>query len=304
MKLRTLECFCEIAANGFNFSRAAKALHATQPAVTRQIQLLEQELGFAVFERRGSKAIKLTPAGQTTFERAQKIINETRELRLIKDDVTDGSGGTLIVATTEFIARYTLLPIIKKFRSDHPRVALSILSVDPHVAAQLVISGNADFGLCSATPEASEKLLIYKCFDVDRIVIVPPRHPLTRSKRLSLQQIAAYPLIVYDPRLSAGKHVLDAFEERGIKVQIALSAMTADVIKSYVAAGVGIGIIQARAFDRQKDVGIRALDSRRLFRTTSVFLLLRKGPLPRTFSREFISLLAPALRISEDALSL
>src|SRR4030081_1783528 len=106
MKLRTLECFCEIAANGFNFSRAAKALHATQPAVTQQIQLLEQELGFAVFERRGSKAIKLTPAGQTTFERAQKIINETRELRLIKDDVTDGSGGTLIVATTEFNARY------------------------------------------------------------------------------------------------------------------------------------------------------------------------------------------------------
>jgi LysR family transcriptional regulator, cys regulon transcriptional activator len=300
MKLRTLECFCEIASNGFNFSRAAKVLHATQPAITRQIQLLEHELGFPVFERHGNRAVRLTAAGQDAFERAQKIIRETRELHLIKEDSRDDVSGQLIVATTEFNARYTLLPAIKKFRADHPRVALSILSVDPRTAAQLVISGNAHFGLCSATMEAANELLTYKCFEVDRLVIVPRGHPLTRVKKLTLEQIAAYPLIVYDPRLSGGRRVLEVFEEHGIKVQIALSAMSADVIKSYVAAGVGIGIIQESAFERRKDEGIQALNSRKLFGPTSIFLLLRKGSLPRTLSRKFISLLAPELDLFES----
>lgn len=296
MKMRTLECFCEIAASGFSFSRAARALNATQPAVTRQIQLLERELGFAVFERRGSKAIRLTLAGKNALERAQKIINETREMTQIKDDLGGDTGGKLTVATTEFNARYTLLPAIKKFRSKYPRVALSILSVDPRTAAQLVHTGDADFGLCTITSAASEQLLSYKCFDVDRIVVVPAKHPLTRVESLSLKKIAAYPLIVYDPLLSGGKHVLDAFEQNGIRIQIALSAMTADVIKSYVSAGLGIGIIQSRAFDKQKDAGLRALDSSKIFGPTSVFLLLRSGLSPRTCLREFISLLAPKLQ--------
>src|SRR4051812_17911492 len=143
MKFRTLECFCEVATSGFNFSRAARTLRATQPAVTRQIQLLEDELGFAVFERRGNRVLRMTPAGQAIFERARKILSETRELRRVSADVQDAAG-TLTVATTEFNARYALLPAIKKLRAAWPRVAVSILSVDPAAAAQLVIAGKAD----------------------------------------------------------------------------------------------------------------------------------------------------------------
>ena len=293
MKLRTLECFCEIATNGFNYSRAAKALNATQPAITRQIQLLEQELGFAVFERLRNRAVSLTPAGQTAFARALKIVNDSRELRAIKDDLSSELSGKLTIATTEYNARYTLLPVIKRFRSDHPLVALSIVSVDPSMAANMVISGDADLAVCSTTPQSVEHLLSYKWIEVERAVIAPPGHPLLRAKRLSLQQIAAYPLVLYDSRLSAGKHVLDAFEEQGISIQIALSSTTADAIKSYVAAGMGVGIIQAGAFDKHHDIGIRAIDASRLFRRTDIFLMLRKGYVPRTISQRFISILAP-----------
>jgi LysR family cys regulon transcriptional activator len=296
MKLRTLECFCEIAVNGFNFSRAAKALNATQPALSRQIQLLEQELGFPVFERRNNRAFKLTAAGEAAFQRALKIVGETRELRQIKDDLRDLTG-TLVIATTEFNARYVLLPAIQKFRAAHPKVSFSIVSADPAAAAHMVATGKADLGLCSATAEMTNELWSTKCFEIERAIVVPRGHPLTRVKRLSLKQLAAYPLIVYDSRLSGGSRVLGAFEEAGIKVQIALSATTADAIKAYVAAGIGIGIIQASAFDRIKDDGIRALDGSGLFKPTSVFLLLRKGSLPRAFVREFISLMAPKANV-------
>jgi LysR family cys regulon transcriptional activator len=292
MKLRTLECFCEIVAGGFNYSRAAKALNATQPALTRQIQLLEHELGFPVFERRKNRPFKLTAAGHAVLERAQKILGETRELRHLKEDLREETG-TLVIATTDFNARYLLLPAIKAFRAEHPRVALSIASVDPKIAAQMVKTGNADLGLCSASLETTNELTAYKCFEVERAVIVPRGHPLARVKRLTLAQIAAHPLIVYDTRLSGGRRVLDVFEERGIKVQIALSATTPDAMKAYVAAGVGVGIIQARAFDKTKDRGIVALNAARLFRPTSVFLLVRKDSRPRAFVRDFISLLVP-----------
>jgi LysR family cys regulon transcriptional activator len=297
MKLRTLECFCEIAVSGFNFSHAAGSLHATQPALTRQIKLLEDELGFPVLSRRGNKAIGLTEGGRIVFERAQAILNETRQLGLLKEQLSNDSSGKLIVATTQFHARYTLLPAIIKFRPKYPRVSLSILSSDPATAAQLVLAGDADFALCGEAPEKSSQLQRFLCFDVRRLVIVPRGHPLTKSKRLSLKQIAAYPLIVYHARLSGGRQVMRVFEEHGIKPEIALNAMDADVIKSYVAAGIGIAIIQEPAYDKHKDVNIQALDPGSLFRPTSVFLMLRKNSVLRHFTREFISLLAPHLAL-------
>ena len=297
MKLRALECLCEIAACEFNLSRAAKRLHATQPAITRQIQLLEQELGFPVLLRRGNKALGFTEAGQTVFARARTIVNDTHELGRLKDELLDNSHGKLVVATTQFHARYTLLPAIRKFRPAHPHVSFSILSVDPSTAAQLVLSGNADFGLSGEAPDAAGQLLTYPCFEVRRLVIVPRGHPLIKVKRLTLKQIARYPLIVYDARQSGGRQVLNAFAAHGITPEIALSASDADVIKSYVAAGVGIAIVQDLAYDKHKDDNIQALDPGSLFRPTPAFLMLRKNSFLRTFTREFITLLAPKLAI-------
>ncbi len=237
----------------------------------------------------------MTSAGQAVLKRAQRILVETRELQQVKADLNE-IASTLVVATTEFNARYALLPAIKQFRAERPDIAFSILSVDPPTAVQLVIAGKADFGLCTPTQEMTESLVIHKCFDVERIVITPRRHPLNREKHVTLAKLAAYPLIVYDVRLSGGRRVLDAFQERGIKVQVALSATTADAIKAYVAEGIGVGIIQAQAFNKRKDTDIHALSAPRLFGSTPVFLFFRKNSLPRSLTEELISLLTPNLK--------
>jgi LysR family transcriptional regulator, cys regulon transcriptional activator len=294
MKIRTLECFCEIAENGFNLSNAARSLNATQPALTHQIKMLEEELGFPVLLRRGNKAVGLTEGGRIVYERAQTIINESRQLGLLKEQLSNDSKGKLVIATTQFHARYTLLPAIIKFRPAHPHVSLSIVSGDPASAAQLVLSGNADFALCGEVPDKSSQLETFLCFEVRRLVIVPRGHPLTKSKRLSLKQIASYPLIVYDAPFSGGRQVLSVFEEHGIKPEVALNAMDSDVIKAYVGAGIGIAVIQELAYDKS-DAAIEALDPGNLFRPTKAFLMLRKGAVVRAFTREFISLLAPGL---------
>lgn len=290
MKLRRLECFCEVAANGFSLSRAAQTLRATQPAVTRQIQLLEEELGFTVFQRRGHRVLKMTTAGEVIFKKAQRILAETKELQQVRPELEHVSS-VLKIATTDFNARYTLLPAIRKFRSEKPNLSFSILSVDPAAAAEFVSAGKADLGLSASTPQMSEELVSYKCFDVDRVVITPRLHPLTREKRLTLAKIAAYPLIIYDTRLSGGRRVLDAFEERGINVQVALSASTADTIKAYVAEGIGVGVIQSRAFDKERDTNICALKATSLFGVVPDFVFFRKNSLALSIVRDFIPLL-------------
>jgi LysR family cys regulon transcriptional activator len=297
MKLRTLECFCEIAERDFNFSDAARTLNATQPALTRQIKLLEGELGFPVLLRRGKKAVGLTEGGRIVFERAQSILNDSRQLSLLKEQLSNDASGKLVIASTQFHARYTLLPTIIKFRPTHPAVSISILSGDPATAARLVLAGDADFALCGEAPNKSSQLQTFSCFEIRRLVIVPRGHPLTRAKRLSLKQIAAYPLIVYNAPLSGGRQVLRVFEEHGIKPEIALNAMDADVIKSYVAAGIGIAVIQELAYDKLKDANIEAIDPGNLFRPTTAFLMIRKGSLLRAFTRDFIALLAPRITL-------
>src|SRR3954467_10176184 len=187
MKLRTLECFCRIVENGFSLSDAARSLNATQPALTRQIKVLEAELGFPLLLRRGKKAFGLTEGARIVFDRAQTIRNDARQLSSLKESLTNDDSGKLVIATTQFHARYTLLPAIIKFRPAYPRVSLTILSRDPASAAHLVLAGDADFALCPEVPDKSSQLQIMPCFEVSRIVIVPRKHPLTKAKHLSLE---------------------------------------------------------------------------------------------------------------------
>jgi LysR family cys regulon transcriptional activator len=296
MKLRALECFCKIAETGFSFSEAARSLNATQPALTRQIKLLEDELGFPLLLRRGKKAFGLTEGGRIVFERAQAILNETRQLGSLKQRLESDDTGRLVIATTQFHARYTLLPAIIKFRPQYPGVSLSILSRDPATAARLVLVGDADFALCPDVPDKSDQLEITPCFDIPRLIIVPRKHPLIKEKRLTLQKLATYPFIVYDAPLSGGREVMRVFETEGLKPDIALNAMDADVIKAYVAAGIGISVLQAIAYDPRKDHGIVALEPGALFKPTRGYLIMRKGTVMRGFTKKLISLLAPNLQ--------
>jgi LysR family cys regulon transcriptional activator len=217
----------------------------------------------------------------------------------MNDDFRQDTRGKLSVATTQYHARYTLLPVIKRFRQQRPHVSLSILSVDPYSAAQLVLEGIADFGLSAESLENSKDLLIFPCLKVRRIVIVPRGHPLVHARQLSLERIARYPLIVYDHRLSGGREVLDTFERNGIAPNIALSAMDSEVLKAYVTEGLGISIIQEHAYDPAADKRIVAVDPGTLFEPTTAYLTVKRGGFLRSYTREFINLLAPHLSMDD-----
>jgi LysR family cys regulon transcriptional activator len=298
MKLRSLECLAEIVACDFNLSRAAKRLCASQPAVTRQIQLLEHELGFELLLRRGNRITGLTREGHAVHERAARVLHETRQLGLLRDELQRESGGKLVVATTHVHARYTLLPAISQFRISHPEVSIQIQSGDPASIAQLVLSGQADFGLSAEASEHHEELVTFPCYRIRRLIITPKGHPLIRARQLTLKVLAQYPLIVYDKRFSSGWRVLKAFEERGIAPTIVLSAIDAEVLKAYVAAGLGIAVIQELAYDPKRDRDIVALDPGPLFESPMSGITLRRGSFLREFTLDFLRLLAPELDVS------
>lgn len=299
MKLRSLQCLAEVVGCDFNMSKAARRLYASQPAVTRQIQLLEQELGFDVLLRQGNKVIGLSRQGEAVHERALRVLHEARQLSLLKGELQGKAGGHLTVATTHAHARYTLLPAIKRFRKSHPEVSMQILSGDPASIAQLVLSGQADFGISAEAPGTHADLVTFPCYRIYRRVITPRNHPLLKKRKLTLEMLAEYPLIVYDRRFSSGWRVLKAFEERGITPNIVLSAMDAEVLKAYVAAGLGIAVIQELCYDPKRDTDISAIDPGDLFETPMAGICLRRGSFLPAYTVELLQLLAPDLDISK-----
>lgn len=300
MKLRSLECLLEIVLCDFNLSQAAKRLFASQPAVTRQIQLLEQELGFEVLLRLGNKIGGLTKEGVAVYERACNIIHETRQLSSLSSEIGQGTKGKLVIATTHVHARYTLLPCIKQFRVSYPDVAISVISGDPSSIAHAVVTGQADFGLSAEALEDYPDLVTFPCYNTRRLIITPKSHPLMQARSLSLKTLAQYPLIVYDKRFSSGWRVLKAFEDANIVPNIVLTAIDAEVLKAYVAAGLGIAVIQALAFDPQHDLEIDARDPGDLFECPMSGITLRKGSFLRGFTLQFLKLLAPKLDLQSS----
>ncbi len=296
MKLRPLECLCEISRSGFNLSRAAQRLHASQPALTRQIQLLEQELGFEVFVRRRNKIMGLSPQGEAVIARAERIVYESEQLSRVGEELRSPVSGRLVVATTHIHARYTLLKAIKQFRVRYPGVSFSIQSGDPSSIAQLVSSGQADLGISVASTEQHPELVTLPCYPIERVVITPVGHPLIKLKRkLTLEDLAQHPLIVYDRRFSGGLRIVEAFEQRGLTPNVVLTATDAEVIKAYVAEGLGVAAIQSLAYSPARDTGLRAIPASHLFGTPIAVITVRRGVFLRRYMYDFLERLAPAL---------
>jgi LysR family cys regulon transcriptional activator len=296
VKLRQLECLCEVVACGYNLSQASTRLCSSQPTVSRQLQLLESALGFPVLVR-GRNVIKgLTPEGTAAYERAQRIVHEARQLgRLGGKRAAEGTG-RMTIATTHFHARHTLLESIRTLRARYPKLSFSILSGSTDAIHQAVLNGRADVGLCAAQDDTPPELVVWPCFDIRRLVITPPAHPLLRLRRPSLAALARYPLITYDPSVSAGWRILDAFAAKGLAPNIVLSAAGAEEIKAYVAGGIGIAVIQERAFDPFKDVAVKAIAADHLFAPVTAVAIVRRGSVLPEYIREFVLALAPQCR--------
>jgi LysR family cys regulon transcriptional activator len=294
MKLQQLRYVLEITRHGNHLSAAAEALNTSQPGVSRQIQLLESELGFEIFLRTRNRIIGLTPSGQHVVDIARRVVDDVGALRALKDQVSVGDRGTLTIGTTHTQARYVLPQVIASFVKAYPEVELVLKEGDPEEVCQMVEAGSADLAIGTETSRSFPQLLKLPCFEITRSVVARTGHPILRAQKLTLREIAAHPLIIYGARHSGRPKVMDAFRKAGIEPKISLSAIDADVCKTYVELGLGIAILADITID-SRDPNIRARSAKHLFESSVCFVTLRPTSYIRPYVMAFLKAISPSL---------
>ena len=295
MKLQQLRYVLEITRHGNHLSAAAEALNTSQPGVSRQIQLLERELGFEIFLRTRNRIIGLTPSGEHVVDIARRVVDDVGALRSLRDQVSVGDRGTLTIGTTHTQARYVLPRVIASFVKAYPDVELVLKEGDPEEVCQMVDAGTADVAIGTETSRTFPHLVRLPCFVIARSVVAKAGHPILQVKKLTLQEIAAYPIIVYGARHSGRFKVMDAFRKAGIEPKISLSAIDADICKTYVELGLGIAILADITIDPARDTNIQARSASDLFESSVCFVTLRPASYIRPYIVDFLHAISPAI---------
>jgi LysR family cys regulon transcriptional activator len=293
MTLQQLRYLCSIAREGFSVSRAAISLGTSQPAISKQIRLLETELGSDLLIRKSNRILGLTAAGDAIIEAAQRTLWEADNLQRITTEFTQKGAGRLVIATTHMYARYVLKPVIKDFIERHRDVQLVLRQGIPSMIARWVAAGEADIGISGLSLDVHQDLLFLPFAELDRSVFVPRRHPLAHEKRVTLKSIARFPIIMLDQSLEGGWKVMDAFATARVKPNVVLSAIDADVVKSYVELGLGIAILLTLAFEPERDRELRVISAAHLFQGTTPHIVLRHGKYLPGYMHDFIGRLSP-----------
>jgi LysR family cys regulon transcriptional activator len=295
MKLQQLRFVWEVARNDLNVSATAEALYTSQPGISKQIRLLEEELGLQIFTRSGKHFSEITPAGAEIIEAAGRILAETENIRRLAKDYTDEHHGSVSIATTHTQARYALPPAIKAFMAKYPGVALHMHQGTPIQISELASSRQVDFAIATEALELFDNLIMLPCYRWNRSIVVPKGHPLMDQKPLSLEAIARFPIVTYVFGFTGRSQLDKAFVAKGLRPQVVLTAVDADVIKTYVKLGLGVGIIASMAFDAITDRELQALDAGHLFDASTTKIGFRKGMFLRRYMYDFIELFAPHL---------
>ena len=295
MKLQQLRYVAEIARCGLNVSDAAEALFTSQPGVSKQIKLLEEELGVEIFQRSGKRFSAITEAGQSVLAICRRMLQEADNLKRVGNEFSAGDSGSLVIAATHTQARYALPMVVRDFVAQHPKVKLTMHQGNPGQIAEWVKSGEADIGIATEALDQHAQLLSLPVRQWSHCVIVPEGHPLTHLASLTLPELARWPLITYDSAFSGRSRINRAFERHNLAVNVVLTALDADVIKTYVSLGLGLGIIADMAFDAQRDAGLVALPAGHLFERNTTRLALRRGAYLRQCDYDFVTLFAPHL---------
>jgi LysR family cys regulon transcriptional activator len=285
-----------VAQRDLNVSEAAQVLHTSQPGVSKQIRMLEAELGVPVFARVGKRFTAITEPGHVVLQTAQRILREVDNLKKIGSEFARETRGSLSIATTHTQARYALPRVVQAFRKRYPEVMLRIHQGNPAQIVGMVRAGEADIAIATEAVAESADLVSLPCREWNRCVVVPLRHELLRKRtRLTLEDIARYPLITYDFAFAGHSQVNKAFTERGLQPNVVLTAIDADVIKTYVQLGLGVGLLASMAFDPKTDRKLRAIDVSHLFQPNITRVGLRRGSYLRGYTYDFIEIFAPQL---------
>lgn len=295
MKLQQLRYIWEVARHGLNVSAAAQSLHTAQPGVSKQIMQLEQELGVQIFVRSGKHFTGLTPVGERILEAAGEVLHSVEKVKALADEFNDMAAGSLAIATTHTQSRYVLPSVIREFVSRYPGVSLHLHQGTPLQIAELAARGSVDLAIATESMELVSDLVMLPCYRWNRVLLLPAGHPLSTLKEVSHADISRYPVVTYVPGFT-GRATLDsAFLERELDLRVVVTAADADVIKTYVRLGIGVGIVASMAFDASKDSDLVAVDVSHLFDYSLTRIGLRRGTFLRSYMYDFISMFAPHL---------
>jgi LysR family cys regulon transcriptional activator len=295
MNLQQLRYLNEIVRQGLKISDAADALYTSQPGVSKQVKLLEDELGIEIFVRSGKRITSLTEPGKAILEIAARILHDADNLKQVSEEFRTQDSGTLTIATTHTQARYALPPVVKQFIRRYPKVRLNLHQGNPTQIAEQVLSGEANIAIATESLSLYDELVTLPCYEWNHCVITPPKHPLLAEKKLTLEKLAQYPIITYDFAFSGRGKINAAFHEKGLAPNIVLTAIDADVIKTYVELGLGIGIVAHMAFIPERDKHIRMIEAGHLFKPSTTRIAIRKNEYLRGYTYDLIELFAPHL---------
>ncbi|MEN9539424.1 MAG: hypothetical protein RLZZ126_1659 [Pseudomonadota bacterium] len=299
MNFQQLRSVRETVRQGFNLTTAADALHTSQPGVSRQIRELEDELGIEIFGRAGKRLTGLTGPGEAVLPIVERLLQEAENLRRAGQDFTSRDHGLLTIAATHSQARYALPPAVRDFRALHPGVSLRMRQGTPHQIAEMLLSGEADVGVATEALAGYPDLAALPSYQWTHAVLVPHGHALAAEadagQRLTVERLAQFPIITYEAGYTGRSHIDEGFQRRNQMAQIVLEAMDADVIKTYVELGLGVGIVAAIAYDEQRDAHLRAIDAGHLFAPNLTRVAVRRGAYLRTYVYDFIQTFASPL---------
>ena len=296
MNFQQLRSVREAARCGFNLTEVAAMLYTSQPGVSRQIRELEEELGVEIFARAGKRLTGLTPPGETLLPIVERLLLEGDNLKRAGHDYRASQEGRLSVAATHSQARYALPQVVRDFRALFPQVTLHLHQGSPRQVAEMLLNGEADIGVATEALAGYDGLVTLPCYRWSHSIVVPPGHALLEGEApVTLQQLAHYPIITYEQGYTGRAHIDEAFAREGLAPDVVLTAMDADVIKTYVELGMGVGIVASIAVDPDRDLHLRSLDARHLFEVNLTRLAIRRGSWLRGYTYQFIESFVPTL---------
>ena len=295
MKLQQLRYLAAVVQSDLNITAAAAKMSATQSAISKQLKLLEDELGFNVFARSGRILTRVTPPGERVIRHALKMLRETENIQGLSEDLKEDDRGSLSIGTTHTQARYVLPQIIQQFRLSYPNVQFHLHQGTSEQIAQMADVDRIDFAIATGSRELFGKYVLLPCYQWSRRIIVPVDHPLTQMERPSLQDVAAWPIVTYVFSFSGRSSLHDVFATAGLSINVALTARDADVIKTYVRLGLGVGIVADVALDPQRDRDLVSIEAESLFPLHTTWIGFARDRLLRGFMYELIASLGPHL---------
>ncbi|EKE84268.1 HTH-type transcriptional regulator CysB [Idiomarina xiamenensis] len=295
MKLQQLRYIVEVMNHNLNVSATAENLFTSQPGISKQVRMLEDELGVQIFGRSGKHLTHITPAGQDVIAIAQEILSKVDGIKSVAAEHTLPDQGKLNVATTHTQARYALPQVIKGFIERYPKVSLHMHQGSPQQISEAAAKGKADFAIATEALHLYQDLVMLPCYHWNRALIVRPDHPLAQLDNISIEDVARYPIVTYVYGFTGRSELDKAFGAAGLEPHIVFTATDADVIKTYVRMGIGIGVVASMAYEPKQDSDLVALPAGHLFAHSTTKIGFRRGTFLRTYMYDFMEAFAPHL---------